>query len=291
MSEVILSGDPETHSQEIQYQQNSKRASGHNLPSISVIIPTWNSARSLDVLLASIERQDTTDFEVIVADCRSGDDTIEVAKRHGARICVCDGGREIARNSGAYVARSDFLLFVDSDMMLLPTVLSDTVRMLREWDALCYRELVPPGSYWASARGLEKESVYGTLTFESATAFRKHVFLSIGGYDTRCTGLEDMFLQAKLLDAKFRVGHVETAMYHLEQDVGILAYLRKKYGRSPESIAQAYPVVWRRLRSPVERTRVMLRFLRRNKDWNRLLLVPGWAITKTAEFVVRIMPS
>ncbi len=83
----------------------------------SIIIPTYNEEEYLPVLLDSIEEQDFTDYEVIIADANSEDKTREIAEEYGC--IVVDGGLPaVGRNNGAKVAKGELLLFLDSDLQL-----------------------------------------------------------------------------------------------------------------------------------------------------------------------------
>ena len=84
---------------------------------ISIIIPTYNEEEYLPKLLESIKSQDFTDYEVIVADAQSDDNTREIAKEYGC-IVVEGGLPGPGRNRGAEVAQGEILLFLDSDLEL-----------------------------------------------------------------------------------------------------------------------------------------------------------------------------
>ncbi|WP_321210929.1 MJ1255/VC2487 family glycosyltransferase [Methanothermobacter sp. DP] len=93
---------------------------------LSIIIPTYNEEEYLPALLESIRKQDFTDYEVIVADADSEDNTRKIAEEYGCR--VVEGGMPAAgRNRGAEVARGELLLFLDADLVLTDGYLRDAV--------------------------------------------------------------------------------------------------------------------------------------------------------------------
>ena len=98
---------------------------------LSIIIPTLNEEKYLPVLLATIKRQVEIDYEIIVADNSSKDNTRKIAASHGA--LVVDGGMPAkARNNGAAAAKGETLLFLDADVVLpAPDFLKKT---LEEFD-------------------------------------------------------------------------------------------------------------------------------------------------------------
>jgi glycosyltransferase involved in cell wall biosynthesis len=97
---------------------------------LSIIVPTFNEEDFLPRLLASIENQDFTDREVIVADNRSRDRTRAIARSHGARV-VTGGTPAVGRNRGAAAARGEYLMFLDADVVLPEGFLS---RILSRFD-------------------------------------------------------------------------------------------------------------------------------------------------------------
>ncbi len=84
---------------------------------LSIIIPTYNEEKFLPKALESIFRQTYRDYEVIVADANSVDNTREIAKCFGAK--VVEGGMPgVGRNAGAAVSRGNIFLFFDADVIL-----------------------------------------------------------------------------------------------------------------------------------------------------------------------------
>ena len=94
---------------------------------LSIVIPTYNEEKYLPLLLRSIEAQDFSDYEIIVADAHSTDTTRQIAVATGAR--VVDGGMPgPGRNRGAEVATGEVILFLDADVVLSdPSFLRATV--------------------------------------------------------------------------------------------------------------------------------------------------------------------
>src|SRR5262245_7123125 len=87
-------------------------------PLISVIVPVRNSLGCLRACLDSILARREQDYEVIVVDDASTDDTPRVALDMGTRLVQRDrrGGPAAARNDGANVARGEYLVFIDADV-------------------------------------------------------------------------------------------------------------------------------------------------------------------------------
>ncbi len=84
---------------------------------ISIIIPTYNEESYIPKLLKSIKDQNFSDYEIIVADAESTDNTREIAESYGCKV-VKGGSPAVGRNNGAKVARGEYLLFLDADVIL-----------------------------------------------------------------------------------------------------------------------------------------------------------------------------
>lgn len=111
---------------------------------VSIIIPTYNEEELLPRLLASIKSQRFSDYEIVVADARSTDNTRKIAEKWGAR--VVEGGMPgPGRNLGAAAAKGEILLFLDADV-LLPGVdwLSRKVRQFEKRKLDCGTCLIKP---------------------------------------------------------------------------------------------------------------------------------------------------
>ncbi len=93
---------------------------------LSIIIPTYNEEEYLPLLLKSIKQQDFRDYEIIVADANSKDNTVKIAEEYGC-IVVEGGMPAVGRNNGAKVAKGEYLLFLDSDLKLTEDYLAKVI--------------------------------------------------------------------------------------------------------------------------------------------------------------------
>ncbi|MDB4939903.1 MAG: aglE 2 [Candidatus Doudnabacteria bacterium] len=89
---------------------------------LSIIIPTLNEEKILENTLGSLKELADVDYELIVADGLSTDQTIEIAKKHAHKVIVHDGKTRQkigeGKNSGAEAASGDLLLFLDADITI-----------------------------------------------------------------------------------------------------------------------------------------------------------------------------
>jgi glycosyltransferase involved in cell wall biosynthesis len=86
---------------------------------ISVIIPTLNEEKYIENCLISFKKQNFKDFEIIVSDGLSIDNTVKIAKKYADKV-VSSKDKSIGdgRNKGAKIAKGKILLFVDADTIV-----------------------------------------------------------------------------------------------------------------------------------------------------------------------------
>lgn len=104
---------------------------------VSVVIPAYNAAGTIDRTLQSVRNQTWRDLDIIVVDDGSGDATAERVRRHAAedgrvRLFVQpNGGVARARNRGIEEARGDLIAPVDADDLWRPDKIERQVAVLR----------------------------------------------------------------------------------------------------------------------------------------------------------------
>jgi len=185
-------------------------------PRVSVIIPTFNRADRVSRAIDSVLSQTYRDFEIIVVDDGSSDNTREVVTAYGAPVRYVfqeNQGPGAARNHGIRVAAGMYLGFLDSDDVWLPTFLAKTVAALDEYPdvdvatvgiyvgpegqkMITHLEGVQPG-LWQLPHRVPKRELHHLLSGFCAGSLlvRGEVVRKYGGYyENRCLLGEDVYL-------------------------------------------------------------------------------------------------
>ncbi|GAB3137542.1 hypothetical protein GCM10027290_03440 [Micromonospora sonneratiae] len=101
-------------------------------PLVSIIVPNYNYAHTLEACLTSLQRQTYQPTEIIMVDDGSTDDSVAIARRLGVRVehTARNIGAPGARNHGAELAAGEILFFVDSDVEVRPDAVANAVELL-----------------------------------------------------------------------------------------------------------------------------------------------------------------
>jgi len=161
----------------------------------SVIVPTYNRAHLLPRCIASLRQQSFDDFEVVVADDGSTDDTTKVMQdlsRQDARIRYvrqANQGAGAARNLGGSVSSARYLTFLDSDDEVDAAWLSSFACRIAESqpDIICcgIKYVDGDGNYLRERLPIQLGCGLPVLSglYRSGTfAIRREVFAAVGGY-------------------------------------------------------------------------------------------------------------
>lgn len=105
------------------------------MPPVTVLVPTFNNGRYIREALDSVLNQSYRDFEVIVIDDGSTDDTAQVLSGYGERVRYIlqdNRGVSAARNNGMRMARGRYVAFLDADDIWEPDNLRVKVALLEQ---------------------------------------------------------------------------------------------------------------------------------------------------------------
>jgi glycosyltransferase involved in cell wall biosynthesis len=195
-------------------------------PSLSVVVPVRNGGRTFERCLQRLRDSRLTDFELIVVDDGSTDDSAAIARKTGAIVVQnpTPQGPAAARNRGAQAATAPLVFFLDADVAVHPETLG---RALARFDtdpglsALFgsyddapaapglvsqYRNLL---HHFVHQHGPFVGDVRPAHTFWTGCGtIRRDVFLEFGGFDPRLyprPAIEDIELGYRLTRAGHRI--------------------------------------------------------------------------------------
>ncbi len=128
------------------------------MPLLSVIVPIYNGAEYVEDLLASFEKQKSKDFELILVDDGSTDDTVKVLNEKIRSLSfraqvesIPAAGVSAARNKGMELATGDYISFVDADDIIVGNYVQILEKILKKDDFDVYvfqsRRVTPKDSF------------------------------------------------------------------------------------------------------------------------------------------------
>lgn len=175
-------------------------------------------------------RQTYNYIEVLLIDGGSKDNTREIAQNYGVNLFEVAGERTVAKNYATKMSKGVYLLFVDSDMILEPTVVADCVAVMQ--DPLIGGVVVPEKTigegYWTEVRNFERSFYEGTKV-ESARFFRRTEALSVGGFDEDIITYEESTLPQKIEKLGLKINaRIGSSLLHDEGKLSITSWLSKK---------------------------------------------------------------
>lgn len=104
------------------------------MPKVSIIIPTYNSQDTIKETIASVQKQSLTDWELIIIDDGSSDNTVKLIREideSRIKLVVCEnGGVSVARNRGIARCQGEYIAFLDADDLWTENKLSSQTKAL-----------------------------------------------------------------------------------------------------------------------------------------------------------------
>lgn len=226
------------------------------MPNVSVIIPNFNNAAYVATAIASVLAQSDQNFEIIVVDDGSTDDSRMVIAQFGERVRYLrqeNQGLAGARNSGIRAAQGDWIALLDADDQWLPTYLATML-------ALADRE--PDGTvYYCAAQCMDRhgqdlprvlgaplgppETTYGTLVranflIPSTILMRRQEVVDAGLFDPQLRSCEDWDLWLRLgPNARFIGTPAQLVRYRLH-DVSLSTNLTGMHQAAQAVIAKNF---------------------------------------------------
>ncbi|WP_372719111.1 glycosyltransferase family 2 protein [Novipirellula sp.] len=174
------------------YRQNTEflKIDNSQTPAISIIIPTYQAGETLENVLESITTQSSQDYEVLIMDGGSSDNTATIASRYCQRYPQIrfhsepDQGVYHAMNKGIQIARGQWLLFLGSDDLLYRhDTLERVLPVLGDDDDVVY------GNVYSTRFGgiydgeFDNEKIINKNISHQSILFNRRTFATLGYYD------------------------------------------------------------------------------------------------------------
>lgn len=194
-------------------------------PLVSVIIPTYNRGWILQEAIDSVLEQNFDDYELIVVDDGSVDNTPTILKSYGKKITVLrqpNQGVSVARNHGIEAASGGLIAFLDSDDLWLPRKLSTQVKffadrpqaVIAQTEERWFRNGVrinPKKRHHKFSGMIFKRSLALCLVSPSAVMIKKSLFSTVGVFDESLPACEDYDLWLRI-SCRYPVHLIETPL-------------------------------------------------------------------------------
>ncbi len=236
---------------------------------ISVVLPTYNGARYLRESIESVLRQTTSEWELIIVDDCSTDETPMIADayaRQDARIRVIHNAenQKLPRslNIGFAAARGEYLTWTSDDNRYLPEALEKMRAYLtvhEEMPLVSAQALAidEAGALWSKVPfpdgripPLDVRSLFAVNSMGACFMYRRSVADAVGAYDPELFGVEDYDYWLRILEAYQRLGTLPEILYEYRFHAQSLTVtknemvLRRQYALREKH----WPFLWEDLR-------------------------------------------
>ena len=178
-------------------------------PLLSVIVPTLNEEKYLEHTLKSIKNQDYRGkYEIIVVDSNSKDKTVKIARKYADKVLISSKRNSSSqRNLGAKKAKGNILAFLDADTIVDKHWVKSIFQIMSKEDIVGVTGSFYPlenikGKYlYSLANNFQRILIKlkYPLFNGASCAFKKDVFLKIGGFDENLKMSEDHDISLRMV--------------------------------------------------------------------------------------------
>ncbi|MCX6293937.1 MAG: glycosyltransferase family A protein [Sphingobacteriales bacterium] len=198
------------------------------MPFFSIIIPTFNRSHIIRDTINTVMLQTFTDFELIISDDGSTDNTKEIitpllTDSRIKYVMQSNKGVCAARNFGAKHASGKYLIFLDSDDTIVENWLKDFhILAQNNYDILfCSMLVIDTSGFEKKASCLNPyKNGYSKGIFNAGTwAMKREFFFEIGQYDEQIKYGENTELKFRLLDKKGEFGYVDNYNFIYKESI------------------------------------------------------------------------
>lgn len=209
------------------------------MPFLSVIIPLYNKELYIQNTLTSVLNQTFTDFEIIIVNDGSTDNSLEIVSRFkDERIIIINqqnSGASSTRNKAIQHAQTDYIAFLDADDFWFPNHLEELVKLIQAFPncgMYCsrYQTVIAknhtinnsfsysfPDSFSGIIPDFFRASLVNRVATSSSIIVPKQIIIENDGFNTAISSGQDLELWTKIgIKHKVAINNTISAIYHFE---------------------------------------------------------------------------
>ena len=151
--------------------------------------------------------------------------------------------RSAQRNLGIERSAGDWVMWIDGDMVLPPSILERAMEAARNADGVFIPEITVGTGYWTRCRALERSCCTEELLVQSPRLVKRPYMVDTGGFVTSLSGTEDAELRTRMLEDACTLTWIPDLIVHDEGRMTLGGVLRKRYyyGRGLASYKRDHP--------------------------------------------------
>lgn len=279
---------------------------------VSVIIPAYNSEKTIQRAINSVLNQTLKDFELLIVDDGSTDGTVRIVRelaKKDARIRFYElksnsGGPATPRNYGVKMAQGEYVAFLDHDDEWIPEKLEEQIKLFKEGVGIitCNLMFINDVTYEKGEHGLHlfegvEKFLYNPQKYvfgNSSVVIKKDIINEIGSWDENLKIFEDIDYYIRIVKAGYVIEFVKKPLVkyyihsgNLSRDFAKSAqdYLRllEKHKEIEEEHPSIYAVYLRRLGT--------MYMLARDKEKSRTYFRKSIKLRKSAACILALLLS
>ena len=222
-------------------------------PLVSIIIPTHNSQKYLDIVLTSITNQTYKNIEIVIIDKHSTDRTIDIAKAHTHKVLSTTNNLIPDQyNQAANQASGQYLYLMEATWILEPTAIAESILKINSDNQAIIIHTTPDNRQGlvSGIRKLEIDTYKYSLDHSVARFLPARLYMSIGGLKSIASGW-DYDLQTRLMNNHTKTIYADAEAMDLNQPTQWrqlityfyqLGYNLRQYMQTPKTLYKLSPL-------------------------------------------------
>lgn len=212
-------------------------------PEISIIIPMYNAGQIIERVLQSLENQTNKNFEIIIVDDVSTDNSVEIVKKHSLNpiILPTNSGPSKARNIGVKNAKADIILFMDADVILYNNTIELLIDSFKNKPINVVAGVHDTKNHYNNFIS-DYENLYISYIFHNQVDFafgfytcfvaiRKNVFNDVQDFNENLRMCEDTEFGYRLFNKGYKIDLNKLLVFSHIKNYSLYAYFKKQISK------------------------------------------------------------